>query len=62
MKMRDNHRPGEGRSTPDDLPTTIDDELTRLLLEIEDEPVPERLLKLAVELQNALARKRQKGD
>lgn len=35
----------------------IDDELSGLLIDMENEPVPERLLQLAMKLQTALALK-----
>src|SRR5690606_26834670 len=42
-----------------DRAEALNSELSRLLAEIETEPVPERLLKLAMQLQSALARRKQ---
>lgn len=36
----------------------VEDELAEILIEIENEPVPERLLELAKKLQTALGRKK----
>lgn len=49
---KDPHRAGDKRQYP------IDDELAELLEEIKEEPVPDRLLALAMKLQDALARRR----
>lgn len=58
MKGSDKRHEKEKAACPDgaarDLPRDID----LLLTEIEKEPVPERLMALAVELQQALARRR----
>lgn len=40
--------------------TTLDDEIALILTAIEEEAVPERLTKLAVELQQALMQRRQR--
>jgi hypothetical protein len=52
------------RSTDDADPpaeAAVDNDIAFLLAEIEREKVPDRLMKLALELQNALAEKR-RGD
>uniref|UniRef100_UPI001BDE8F56 hypothetical protein n=1 Tax=Mesorhizobium sp. dw_380 TaxID=2812001 RepID=UPI001BDE8F56 len=41
--------------------TVVDQEITSLLAAIEQEKIPDRLTKLAIELQNALAEKRRRG-
>ena len=42
--------------------STLDDRISSLLAAIEEERIPERLLKLATDLQNALALRRQGFD
>ncbi|MDZ5699054.1 hypothetical protein [Chelativorans sp. M5D2P16] len=54
MKGKNDPRSGSARKPARDFPP----EVRVLLSEIEKEPVPERLLELARQLQDALARKR----
>lgn len=57
--MHDQDSP-ENRAAP--VPETVPGEFDRLLWEIETEPVPERLLELALKLQTALVEQRKRRD
>jgi hypothetical protein len=58
--MQQKNRPDEKTAT-DWRTHPLDRELGELLREIEDEPIPERLLDLARKLQTELARRRRKS-
>ena len=49
----------ESQSTPPEL-SSLDDEIRNILRAVEAETVPDRLLQLAMELQDALVQRRQR--
>ena len=62
MKSSDQPRRREEAVCPDDGAGGLPRDIELLLTEIEKEPIPEKLMALAVELQQALVRRRQPSE